>query len=296
MKFLAFFGHLNIDVSISVQSLPAPGEATRVNQLKEKFAGTAGNFAYVASSLGLEFDLYSVVGKLSHQKYIENLKDIGISNKHIEIAENEMGPICYIPSDGREQVAYMFQGPVNNWKASQNFEFGSYSYINIGTGPVNEYMKIVAREKKERIAFDPAQEIWYNYNNETAGYMVNHSNMIIMNRKEYKHLLELLGISSDMLSKKVNNIVITEGKEGATVIQNGIKTQVSGISSDRIIDTVGAGDSFRAGLYTGLWKGYTLLDAVKIGNITASKAIEHNINEFKLKFSDILEIMDSIRE
>ncbi|WP_337859922.1 carbohydrate kinase family protein [Ferroplasma sp.] len=295
MKFLAFFGHLNIDVSISVQSLPAPGQATGVKQLKEKFAGTAGNFTYVAHSLGLDFDLYSIVGNLSHKRYIQNLEETGINTEHVEIAENESGPVCYIPSDGKEQVAYMFQGPVNNWKASKNFEFGNYNYVNIGTGPVNEYIKIVSIEKRERIVFDPAQEIWYNYNSETAEYMVNHCNMIIMNRKEYAHLLELLNISSNVLASKVSNIVITEGKKGATVIQHEVETNVPGILSNNVIDTVGAGDSFRAGLYTGLWKGYNLVDAVRIGNITASKAIENNINEFNLKFDDILKILNSIK-
>ncbi len=295
MKFLAFFGHLNIDVTMSVSSLPAPGQARGVDMLKEKFAGTAGNFAYVANALGLKFDLYSAVGGISHNKYIENLKEIGINTGYIDIMEGEYGPTCYIPSDGNEQIAYMFQGPMNKWNASKNFEYGNYIYINIGTGPVKEYMKILDREDKAKMVFDPGQEIWYTYNSESAEYMIKHSSMIIMNRKEYYHLLELVNTDSDTLYKMVDNIIITEGKNGATLVETGQPTLIPGIKPDHIEDTIGAGDSFRAGLFTALSKGYTLKDSVLIGNITASKAIENNINQFSLNFGDILKIFNSIK-
>ena len=295
MKFLAFFGHLNIDVTLSVPSLPSPGQATGVKALREKFAGTAGNFAYVANALGLKFDLYSAVGEISHEKYLANLKKVGINTEHVDIMKEENGPICYLPSDGREQIAYMFQGPMNNWEASKHFEYGNYTFLNIGTGPVKEYMKILDREKKAKVVFDPGQEIWYTYNKESAEYMVNHSNMIIMNRKEFYHLLELLNTDSAAVYKTVNNIIITEGEKGATLIENGESTLMPGIKPDRIADTIGAGDSFRAGLFAALSNGYTLKDSVSIGNITASKAIENNINEFNLNFQDILKLFKTIK-
>jgi 6-phosphofructokinase 1/ribokinase len=294
MKFLAFFGHLNIDVSISVSSLPAPGEARGVDALKEKYAGTAGNFAYVANSLGLDFDLYSAVGDLSHNKYIENFRELGIDTRHIEVGSGVMGPICYLPSDRKEQVAYMFQGPMNNWKASQNFEYGNYNYVNIGTGPVNEYIKIIDKENKAKIVFDPGQEIWYTYNSRTARYMVDHCHMIIMNRKEFRHLEELLDMNEEKIVEIVKNIIITEGKRGATLIENENSIFIPGLDSDQVIDTVGAGDSFRAGLYSALSRGFAMKKAVGVGNITASKAIEKNIQEFNLKFEDILKIFNSI--
>ncbi len=295
MKFLAYFGHLNIDVSMSVSSLPTPGEARGVDMLREKFAGTAGNFAYVANSLGLDFDLYSIVGLTSHAKYLENLKEVGISIEHVDIDTGEIGPICYIPSDGKEQIAYMFQGPMNNWEASKKFEYENYLYLNIGTGPVKEYQRILSQENKARIVFDPGQEIWYTYNSETAQYMVEHSDMIIMNRKEFTHLLELLHTDYITVYGKVKDIVITEGKKGATVVEDGESTLVPAVKSDHVVDTVGAGDSFRAGLYTGLSNGFTLQDSALIGNITASKAIENNINEFNLKFKDILKMFNLIK-
>ncbi len=295
MKFLAFFGHLNIDVSISVNSLPQPGEARGITDLKEQFAGTAGNFAYVAHSLGLEFDLYSVVGESSHASYIEQLRKLGIGIEHVDIVPDKMGPICYIPSDGKEQIAYMFQGPMEHWEPSKYFNHNDYRYINIGTGPVEQYIKIVKEEKIADITFDPGQEIWYTYSKENARYMVDHSRMLIMNKKEFEHLKEMINMDESEISKLVKHIVITDGSNGTILIENGDYFRIPGFRAEHINDTVGAGDSFRAGLYTALYKGMDIKNAIMFGNITAARAIENSISQFHLSFHDISSILSSVK-
>ncbi len=295
MKFLAFFGHLNIDMSISVNSLPKPGEAQGITNLKEEFAGTAGNFAYVANSLGLEFDLYSVVGESTHAQYLEQLKKFRISVEHVNVIHDKMGPICYIPSDGREQMAYMFQGPMDIWEPSKYFSYNNYKYLNIGTGPVKQYIKIVEKERIANITFDPGQEIWYTYSKENARYMVDHSQMIIMNKKEFGHLEEMIDIDDKGISRIVKNIVITEGANGAILMENGIYSRIPGFPSEHIKDTVGAGDSFRAGLYTALYHGMDIKSAIMFGNITASRAIENSISQFHLTFHDVSNILSRVK-
>jgi 6-phosphofructokinase 1/ribokinase len=295
MKFLAFFGHLNIDVSISVNTLPKPGEAQGIRDLKEQFAGTAGNFAYVANSLGLEFDLYSVAGGSSHIQYIEQLKKLGIDIEHVNIIPDKMGPICYIPSDGREQMAYMFQGPMDDWEPSKYFSYNNYKYINIGTGPVKEYMKIVGEEKSANITFDPGQEIWYTYSKENAKYMVDHSHMIIMNKKEFDHLKEMIDMDDRDINRIVKRIVITDGANGAMLMENGSYLRIPGFPAEHVNDTVGAGDSFRAGLYTALYHGMDIKNSIMFGNITAARAIENNISQFHLAFQDVSNILSGLK-
>ncbi|WP_175266650.1 PfkB family carbohydrate kinase [Acidiplasma cupricumulans] len=50
-----------------------------------------------------------------------------------------------------------------------------------------------------------------------------------------------------------------------------------------IHDTVGAGDSFRAGFYFGLYNNFNIEDSVKLGNIVASYAIRKPIIDFSVK-------------
>ncbi len=287
-KFLAFFGHLNIDVKISVPKLPGPGEAMGVKKVSESFAGTAGNFAIVASSLGLNFDLYSAVGSITHKEYINFLQSKNIGTEFIHLDKNEMGPVCYLPSDGKEQISYMYQGPMDIWKASFNFKNNYYDYINLGTGPVNEYIKIVENNKTSRIVFDPGQEIWYTHSRESLNKIIPNSYIIILNRKEFLHMLELSGMEVNEILKNTVYIIVTEGSDGAFIYnKNGIK-HIEAVKTEKIFDTVGAGDAFRAGFYTALYNSYSIENAVKIGNKTASRAIEKDIRKFNYNFADII--------
>ncbi len=294
MKFLAIFGHLNIDVKIGVNSLPGPGEARGVTGLEEQFAGTAGNFAFVAHSLGLEFDLYSTVGKSSHSDYLKRFRELGISTEHVDIVPDKMGPICYIPSDGKEQIAYMFQGPMEDWHPSKDFKYRNYKHIDIGTGPVKEYKKIIENEKNASITFDPGQEIWYTYSPENARFMIENSQMLIMNKKEFGYLEELTGLEESEISRKIRNIIITDGPNGAILIEDGNSSIIHGIKASHVKDTVGAGDSFRAGLYTALYRGLNLKKSVMFANITAAMAIENRISEFHMTFDGVYDMLSTI--
>ena len=76
-KRLAFFGHVNIDVVLVTPDLHRQG-SSEVTAVREEFGGTAGNFAIVASRIGVSFDLYGAISRSTHARYIEFLKSLGI--------------------------------------------------------------------------------------------------------------------------------------------------------------------------------------------------------------------------
>lgn len=288
MKFLAFFGHLNIDVQMSVPKLPGYGESVSVKSVSENFAGTAGNFAFVANSLGLKFDLYSAVSKNTHSEFIKILKDRKINVNHIKIYNEDFGPICYLPSDGNEQIAYMYQGPIYKWNPTDHFEYDNYEYLHIGTGPADEYIKIVDKNSKSKVIFDPGQEIWYVYDKEKAIEMVNKSYIIIMNNKEFNYLLKLTGKTKDEILDNVKYIIVTQGKNGTVLYSKNNDEHFPSLKASNIYDTIGAGDSFIAGFYSSIFNNYSIEDSVIIGNITASYAIRSKIIEFNMNYDEIL--------
>ncbi len=295
MKFLAFFGHLNIDVRISVPRLPKYGESVNVKSLSENFAGTAGNFAFVAKSLGLKFDLYSAVSKNTHSKFIKVLRERNINTDNIEMFDNEMGPICYLPSDGNEQIAYMYQGPFYKWEPSKYFEYDNYRYIHIGTGPAEEYIKIVNKNTESKVVFDPGQEIWYIYNSEKATKIIDKSYMIMMNNNEFNHLLKMINKTRDELLEKVKYIIVTQGSNGTVLYSDNQEKHFPSINTEEIYDTIGAGDSFRAGFYSSMVNNYSIEDSIITGNITASYAIRNKIIDFNMSYDKILNKLDEFK-
>ncbi len=296
MKFLSFFGHLNIDVKLSVSRLPLPGEAAEVKSISENFAGTAGNFAMVLNRLGVDFDLYSSASIETHKEFLEFLRRRNISTNYVKTFNEEKGPICYLTSDGNEQIAYMYQGPVySKWKPSEYFEHDCYEYIHFGTGPAEEYIKIGEKNKSSKVIFDPGQETWYMYNKEKAMKLIKISNMIIINVNEFQYLLNMINLSELDLLNYVQYIIVTRGSNGSIVYSKNGKEEFPAYNASHINDTIGAGDSFRAGFYFGLYNNYSIQDSVRLGNLVASYAIRKPIMDFSIDRDFLIGSLEKIK-
>lgn len=89
--------------------------------------------------------------------------------------------------------------------------------------------------------------------------------------------------------KKINDfyrnlgakVVITKvGSEGAYVTTATEEYLVPGFKVDKVVDTVGAGDGFAAGVITALMEGRTLKEAVRRGNaVGAIQVMSRGDNE-----------------
>ncbi len=97
-----------------------------------------------------------------------------------------------------------------------------------------------------------------------------------MNDAEVPIVLRESGCSSpDEICRRysVSDVIITEGKQGSSLIKNdGSITRYSAGSSDAV-DTVGAGDSLSAGFIASLLKGMTTEEALRIGSVLADYVV-----------------------
>ncbi len=294
-SFLAYFGHVNIDVLIRIPSFPRVG-SVNVTAVSENFGGTAGNFAIVAKKLGYDFDLYASVSGKTHGEYLTYLDSLGINTGHVDIAEDGYGPICYITSDGNDQVAYMYQGPMDTWDPIRKFPKGEeYQWIHFSTGPPETYLKLFPMIGGARVTFDPGQEIHYRYNRTSVEKFIERADMVICNEAELQKMKEITGKGKEWIEASVGTVIITQGSDGVTIMQEGEKEHLSVLPANGVYDTIGAGDSFRAGLYYALSRGMRVRDAVSMGIVVSSKAIEHSIVEFAMTGSEAEKILQENR-
>lgn len=280
--FLAFFGHINIDVSIRVPTLPRVGSVNATG-VTENFGGTAGNFSIIARKLGLDFDLYSSVSPKTHTEYLDYLKSLGQDVSHVDVVGESYGPVCYITSDGNDQVAYMYQGPMDFWNPAETFpENPGYRWVHFSTGLPLEYSRLFDRIKGSKVAFDPGQEIHYRYNREMSLKFIDRADVFIGNEAEFAKLQELSGKTADQILSLIGTVIITRGQKGVSVFSEGETYNYNIMPAKRVYDTIGAGDSFRAGFYYGIWKDMGISDSVVMGIIASSRAIELPITQFDL--------------
>lgn len=288
-NFLAYFGHLNIDTVLKVRKFAERG-TERILKKKVEYGGTAGNFAMASNRLGFPFRIYSAVGALTHGDYLRKFTQLGIDTNGISIFENGYGPECYIIDSGGEQIAYMNQGPMDDWSDSSVInEITDFQYVHVSTGPPEFYFRILKASKNSTKIFDPGQEVFYNYSSDMVVKMSSIADMLIFNENEYSHISDLI---SSMKDDKT--IIVTRGEKGADIIRKGNITTVPGFKMDNISGTVGAGDVFRSGFYMGLFRKKTLKESVLIGN--AAAALWVSSNDFEKLNADSLLSMALLKE
>ena len=295
-NFLAFFGHLNIDVTMRVRQLPRSGSADIIN-FGENFGGTAGNFAIIASRLGVPFSLYSAVSLKTHDKYLEYLSKIGVDTSHIVIDSEDYGPVCYAVTSGKDQIYYIYQGPMGKPFSSGITSSGmDYEYIHLGTGPPDDFLEVGRKNASSKIVFDPGQELNYRYSPDQLGEFLKISFITMFNENEEQKASQLLGINASDLPDLCKNLIITRGSEGVDLYMDGDKRSFRSLKVENPYDTLGAGDSFRAGLYLGLSRKMGLDEGIRLGIVVAAEAIKNPLTSFKLGYPEIMAIYRAERE
>ncbi len=282
--FLAYLGHLNIDIIFNVPKLLSSGSITVENET-QVYGGTLGNFAMVAAKLGLDFHPYAAVSSETHSSYLELLSSRGIDTSHVKVFDGVRGPFCYIASDRNKQLAFINQGPNRDWKPSlDNGLLDGYEILHFSTGPREEYLEL-ARKTGARIVFDPSQEARL-YNDREMKEFLSLAEIVMCNEQEYE-------LMSPSMSKDTPKTVIkTLGARGVEITNEGRKIEIRGKKVENIHDTIGAGDAFRAGFYAALYREKRLEKAVEAGIFTASAAIEAPIFDFSLRWDDIEKLLD----
>jgi sugar/nucleoside kinase (ribokinase family) len=278
-KFLAYLGHINIDIIFRVPKLVSSGSVP-IQEERKVYGGTLGNFALIASRLGLDFDPYAAVSSETHSGYLDLLKSRGVNLEHVKVFDDTRGPFCYIASDRNDQVAFINQGPNLVWKPSlENSLIDDYRILHFTTGPRHEYLKIAKRSNSD-IVFDPSQEI-YLYSKSELKDFISLSDIVMCNEQEYELIREQID------PRDAPIIIKTMGSRGVEILNHGSNVFVSARKVDGHYDTVGAGDAFRAGFYTAYLRYNDIPKAVKYGTIVASEAIRLPVVDFNEPWSEI---------
>ncbi|GGM73870.1 carbohydrate kinase family protein [Thermogymnomonas acidicola] len=278
---VAYFGHVNLDRVLSVGFIPDEGSVPVVS-VRETVGGTAGNFAIAASRIGLRATVYSSCSSSVLGRLKEKVGDC--VELRVDASDGEW-PVCTIASDGKKQVAYIYQGGMANW--APRYSEGGEAYLHFTTGPPAEYLKIARNWSGKAIIFDPSQEISYGYDRDTVREFLGLSTFVLVNRAELAHMVRISGMSEDEISREVTSVIVTEGDRGATILSDGRREHIGAFPVERPFDTVGAGDAFRAGFHLGLQRGASLQSSVLLGNYVASKWVSHRQGEFQVTSSDM---------
>lgn len=254
---------------------------------QQYFGGTAGNIAYNLGLLNIaDVSILGSVGKdfesLGYKDHIKQFNNIELG---IDIHEELFTAACYIVNDIKANQMIVFHGgaldkckDINLKEKIKDPENFSYAINSTQSVEAMESFAYQLYNLKIPTIFDPGQ-ITPLFPKELLLDIIEKSEILIGNRYEINQIKNKIGVTEDELIKIINAIIITKGPEGSELIYKDEKRKIFRINipiatPDKLEDTTGAGDGYRAGILTGLTLDMTLLDSCRLGAIIGSFVVE----------------------
>lgn len=276
LSFVSVFGHVNIDHIVMLNALPTPGTSQEVTDRFQRLGGPAANIALYCQSLGTPTCLASFIGGDFPPAFMQILKDTGLDLEDLKVIEDNTTPQVWVLCDPEQKQMYFIdQGVFKDLETREVLERSveKSQWIHLSTGKPEYYTRVAmkAKELGKKVAVDPGQEIHFLYNETNMKEILKYSDAFFGNTIEADLAVKLIGGSGpENLLEYVEFAVITDGMKGSTIYTKEGIIQVPVIKPRDSQDPTGAGDSYRAGFYTGLSKGMDLESCGKLGAAEAS--------------------------
>ena len=282
MKVLSA-GFINWDIILETAEIPQEDMSSEINAEYKKPGGSATNTALTLNSLGVNSVLTGSIGTDNAATKIKNILDT--QNLSYYVQENENTSKIYSLITDSKDPRYLYTEdsigqfstdivPEDVWNTITHLHITSFDKTIS-----NKFVK-KASENNISISFNPN----HKFTNIEFPFIVEHSDVIILNDTEHKTLSDRYNMSS--LTENTT-VVITHGSNGCSAYENDSKTTHSGFEAD-VVDTVGAGDSFISGFLTQWLNGAKLYTCLKYGNAVAATSVQtrgspNNIDKETLK-------------
>jgi ribokinase len=276
-------GSANMDMVVSTQNFPHPGETVFGSKFEMFPGGKGANQAVSCAKLGAATYFIGKMGQDDFkEKLLEKMTLDGVRLEHLLIDEDEHTGMALITVDGEgENEIVVVSG------SNMNLTVGDivgkrtlFSKVDVVLTQLEIPLDTVietgrlAKVNKNMFILNPAPA--QNLPDE----LFNIVDFLTPNETELEILSGIKIINDDsviegankLLDKGVKNVIVTMGKKGAILINNdGAETFHT--QKVVVVDTTGAGDAFNGALAFSLSQGDDIKRAIDFANIVASFSV-----------------------
>jgi adenosine kinase len=254
-----------------------------VDSMRRERGGTAGNIVYNLALLGQQALLMATVGQ-DAPEYIAALRERGVDTRGVLQLPTEFTASFFVSTDQvNNQIASFYTGAMA--KAGQiSFADQDYKSIKIAIispndpGAMVKYVK-ECQELGIPYIYDPSQQIPRLSPAELI-QGIQGAKILVVNDYEFEMIKKQTGLSEGDIQKMVETIVITQGEKGSEIrtVEGGEfrKIHIPPALPSRIAEPTGVGDAYRAGVITGLMRGYPWEVCGRIGSVAATFVLEQH--------------------
>lgn len=274
-----------------------------------KPGGAPMNVALHLHKIGLDVNIASKVGNDElGRKLLKFIEDAGLSTELIQIDNQLPTSEVLVNLDNKEQATYTICEPVA-WDA---IEFTDSLKKAADEADVLIYGTLASRNEVTRNTIhqclDRVETRVIDVNlrppypqHEIVESLLSRANFVKLNDEELQQIAQWQNADTrneEALIKwlgkhlDIDTICMTKGSEGAMLLHNHEFQQNKGYKV-KIIDSVGAGDAFLAGLLSALLSGKNTLDALDFASATGAFVVTQSGATPPYDFNQIEKIMQS---
>jgi adenosine kinase len=257
------------------------------NSRIQHFGGTAGNIAYNLGLLNISpVSLLGSVGKdfesLGYKDHITKFNNIDLN---VDIQADLFTAACYIVNDKKSNQMIIFHGGALD--DGKNIDLRrkikdpeQYAYAINSTQGIEAMTNFANQlsELKIPMIFDPGQ-ITPLFSKDNLLDILTKSEILIGNTYEINQVMSKTGMTEKDLLGIISTIVKTKGSEGSEIITKTLSGKLEHVkipisNPNKVIDTTGAGDGYRAGFLSGMILNMTLQNSCRLGSTVGSFVVE----------------------
>jgi sugar/nucleoside kinase (ribokinase family) len=271
-------GDLMIDVVVDM-----PGELVRgsdmPSQISSTFGGTAANVATWLAVCGTRVRVFGAVGSDAWgEQMLRHLESFGIESHVAQIQELPTGAVValchpdgersFLPDARANSQLAAISFPSETWHDVAFLYVSGYTLLNPATRSWAVGVMHQARTRGISVVLDPASSgPLSGISSAEIAQWLELTDLLIPNDQEFAALQSLMGAQVSL-----GRLALKHGSHGVTVMQNGQSLDIPAAPA-QVVDTIGAGDAFAAGILHGLNSGHTLEDSARLAVQVAAAAV-----------------------
>jgi adenosine kinase len=247
-----------------------------VDSMSRQRGGVAPNIAYTMALLGERPRVMATVGE-DFGEFRTWLEQAGVDTRLMEVVPGVFTASFFATTDrSNAQLASFYPGAMSAAAGQDLAPVRPRPDLVVVSPNAPEAMTKFAAECRELAIpylYDPSQQILRLEGAELARDM-EQAHFLFVNDYEFGLICKKTGWDLAQILRHVKVVVVTRGKDGATIYTNGDEHLVPAVPEDRIVDPTGVGDAFRGGFLAGFAHGWDWVLCGQVGSLAAVYCLE----------------------
>lgn len=270
-------GRINIDVNMSVKTLPKVNEHVIAEEGRIAFGGSAANFAMQSARLGSKTSLVSCLGDDTYgQLAMKEIANAGVDTKSLLVLEKQSTGIFFYAHDPAGERIVVVEPGANRFLERHLFEDDGLIDAQLvhvaGSFPMMiDRVSEVTTTNGMILSLDPGRAA----GNLDYEKILRRTDLLFLSQRELKDYFKITPTEKALraLAKTFPGIIVLKMGEKGAIATDGFEYCTSDVFEVPVVDTLGAGDSFAAGFVTAWMKSEKIEQALNVANAVASLTI-----------------------